>query len=1309
MTGILEANIHLSLTKSLTVLKVSSGIKALLGFDADDFLSEKVSLLSLIHKGDQDIVDKLFTSNIDRALSNTFNIRIRHANKQIRCIKGTYSKTNGTLELLLQDAKSLAREKNGLISTSRSFNAMMENTDDYVYFKDQNHVFTGASQTLTSIASFHITHWKDIVGLTDYDIFSEEDADEHYLLEKQIFSGIPIAQQVKKTLDAAGNRGWIDNRKYPLQDSNGQLNGLFCIARNITQQKKAEESLQLSESRLQTVLAYSKIGFWELQSDQESAFWSDEVYQIFGFEKNIKPGPESLCSVVNESDFPVFIKSVKNAFLNGHEHHVEYRIKRPSDGKERWIDCRGKIITGEGGKPEKISGFIQDITERKTEELNTLKNEEMYRHLFEMSEDPMWMILDNKFVVANQSAAKTLGYDTIEEVVNISPSQVSPKYQPDGCSSNKKALEMISIAFKNNYHRFDWMHVDKNGKKFPVEVSLTRVPFSGREALFCIWRDISIRKTAEEMLQKSEERWHFALEGNGEGVWDWDLTTDHVFFSKQHSAMRGYQENEVSNDLDSWKKCIHPDDIERVYCALDKHFEHKSASYECEYRLLCKNGSYIWILDRGKVIKWSGDQKALRMIGTHMDITPRREAEKKLQLSSSVFTHTYEGIVITDTNKKIIDVNPAFLEITGYNREEIIGQNPRILRSDRQDTQFYQSMWQDINENDYWQGEIWNRKKGGEYYAELLTISVLKNDIGEITNYLGVFTDITQTKLQQEKLDLMAYYDVLTKLPNRALFIDRFNQAIAHSKRSNSQLAICYIDLDKFKPINDKYGHETGDLVLIEVAKRITDCIREEDTVSRQGGDEFALLISNVESQTHCEKTLERIHHVLSQPFLIDSISHDISASSGYTIYPNDTGDIDTLLRHADQAMYKAKQLGRNQYHLFDAKKDQQAKQKQHQLSEIKQALSNNELQLYYQPKVNMATGKVIGAEALIRWLHPKKGLQQPLSFLPLVEATSLEIQIGDWVIEHAFQQLECWQQASLELQLSINIASHHLLSEGFLAKFKQHLIAHPSIDPRYIQLEILETSALGDLQLINNIINTCQNELGVSIALDDFGTGYSSLTHLRHLSAATIKIDQGFVQNMLDDPNDCIIIDGVIGLADSFHRNVIAEGVETVEHGLVLLIMGCEQAQGFAIAKPLPEEKFLQWLINYKPNPRWLNHSSKKQTEKEKKKKLFKLIITRWVDKLVTNINSPLDDIKEWPIMDSQYCHCGVWLNRAKKEALFKPSYLTQLEQKHEEIHTVGNSLLKKYQQADLEAARKGLTDIQKLLDHLVDIINIA
>jgi diguanylate cyclase (GGDEF)-like protein/PAS domain S-box-containing protein len=683
------------------------------------------------------------------------------------------------------------------------------------------------------------------------------------------------------------------------------------------------------------------------------------------------------------------------------------------------------------------------------------------------------------------------------------------------------------------------------------------------------------------------------------------------------------------------------------------------------------------------------------------------KSNAQLRLSARVFSDTHEGITITDDNRKIIDVNPAFCEITGYSREDVIGQNPNMLNSGQQSPEFYDDMWQEINSCGYWHGEIWNRKKNGENYAELLTISVLKNEDEEVVNYVGVFTDITGSKKQQEKLNLMAHYDVLTGLPNRALFTDRFQQAIAHSKRTKSQLAVCFLDLDNFKPINDNYGHEVGDRLLIQVAERIASIIREEDTVSRQGGDEFAILLSDLESYAQCKQTLERIHHVLAQPYLIDDYSHNITASSGITMYPEDEGDIDILLRHADQAMYQAKLAGRHCYQVFNPKHDQQIVQKHHRLSEIEQAITNNEFCLYYQPKINMVSGDVFGAEALIRWIHPEQGLIPPLEFLPVIEGTKLELQIGDWVINQALMQLESWQKQGIKLEVSVNIASHHLQSDAFFSQLDDALKKHPVVEPGCLQLEILESSALGDLNAVSRIIKRCQDSLGVNVSLDDFGTGYSSLTHLRSLSANTIKIDQTFVRDMLDDPSDYAIIDGVIGLADAFDREVIAEGVETTEHGLMLLIMGCEQAQGYGIARPLPANEMAQWLSDYRPNQEWQRCGNKYRTAKENKMKLFRLVSEQWQSHFVSNIKSSPESIEYWPIMGVKHCHSGHWLKRAKQEHLFGEKCLHDLNKVHEAFHCSAHDLLLKYQAGDLDAAREGLSGLQKSFDEISNIMD--
>jgi len=672
------------------------------------------------------------------------------------------------------------------------------------------------------------------------------------------------------------------------------------------------------------------------------------------------------------------------------------------------------------------------------------------------------------------------------------------------------------------------------------------------------------------------------------------------------------------------------------------------------------------------------------------------QQHKELVLSSRVFSDTHEGIVITDGNNKIVDVNPAFTEIVGYSREEVLGKDPGFLSSGKQSPEFYQDMWQRINSQGYWQGELWNRKKCGDSYAELISISVLKNDDGAVSNYVSIFSDITSSKKQQERLSFMAHYDVLTGLPNRALFTDRFHQAIAHSKRTGHQLAVCFLDLDSFKPVNDQYGHEVGDRLLIEVAKRITEILREEDTVSRQGGDEFTLLLNDIESFEQCMQTLDRVHYALAEPFIIDDFPHKITASSGVTLYPADDGDVDTLLRHADQAMYEAKFAGKNRYHLFNPELDRRAVEKRQQIERIDQALVNNEFSLYYQPKVNMVTGDVYGAEALIRWLDPEKGLIPPLDFLPLIEESELDIKVGAWVINQAVQQLEMWIGLGISLELSINISPHHLLSNNFLEQLESALNQHPSVDPCCLQLEILESSALGDLNVINNIIKACQNTLGVNIALDDFGTGYSSLTHLRNLAANTIKIDQSFVRDVLDDPSDYAIIDGIIGLADAFDRDIIAEGVETTNHGLMLILMGCKKVQGYGIAKPMPASNFPQWLENYEPNEEWMLYGAKQLSIQENKVMLFALITSHWKERFIDNIQSDPEDIEHWPIMNSQHCACGTWLAREKSERLVDAECSNQLEQAHERSHIIANTLLLKYQQGEYAAAKEGLNELQ-------------
>ena len=569
------------------------------------------------------------------------------------------------------------------------------------------------------------------------------------------------------------------------------------------------------------------------------------------------------------------------------------------------------------------------------------------------------------------------------------------------------------------------------------------------------------------------------------------------------------------------------------------------------------------------------------------DITLRKLAEARLLLASNVFTHTNEAIMVTDAQGLIIEVNDAFTRITGYLREDAVGQSPRMFRSGRQGPEVFEAMWHNLVKHGHCQGEVWSRRKDGEAYAGLVTVSVIADSDGQPLQYVAIFADITSLRKNQELLEHVAHFDSLTDLPNRLLLSDRLHQAMVLCKRMQQSLAVLYLDLDGFKSINDCYGHDVGDELLVSISGRMKGVLREVDTLARMGGDEFVVVLVNIGSLSDCVQLVERILQACAVPVHLNGQIMQVSASIGVTLYPQDDAETDQLMRHADRAMYEAKQAGKNRYHLFDPAHDAEVKTKGEQLERIAQALELQEFVLYYQPKVNMRTGAVVGAEALIRWQHPEQGLLAPAAFLPLIEGHPLIEAVGMWVIESALHQMTHWQRAGLHLPVSVNISARQLQGEGFTARLALCLAHFPAIDPADLELEILETSALQDMAAVSAVMDAC-HRLGVRFAVDDFGTGYSSLTYLKRLPAETLKIDQSFVRDMLDDEEDLAIVQGVIGLAHAFHREVIAEGVETIPHGRRLLELGCEQAQGYGIARPMPSADVPHWVATWQPPAAW-------------------------------------------------------------------------------------------------------------------------
>ena len=689
------------------------------------------------------------------------------------------------------------------------------------------------------------------------------------------------------------------------------------------------------------------------------------------------------------------------------------------------------------------------------------------------------------------------------------------------------------------------------------------------------------RQRAKQALVVNEERLRMALAAGNHGTYDLNIRTGVAIVSPEYASMLGYSPVGFHETYAAWTARLHPEDREGAVAHLRRYLAGDIAEFRMEFRQRTRSNEWIWVLSKGKLIGWDAAGKPLRMLGTHSDVTARKAAESKQQLAASVFTHAREGVVIIDPQGDIVDVNAMFTLITGYSHDEAVGQNPRkLLNSGRHPKDFFANRQKVLDEKGYWDGEV---------YAATVTISVVRDAAGALQNYVALFTDITLMKEHQSQLEHIAHFDALTSLPNRVLLADRLQQAMLQSQRRNQSLAVAFLDLDGFKAVNDAHGHEVGDQLLIALSRRMKAALREGDTLARIGGDEFVALLVDLEHNRDCEPVLQRLLKAAADPVSMGVAELQVSASVGVTLYPQDGAGADQLLRHADQAMYQAKQAGKNRYHLFDVAHDVAVQTQRADIEHLRRALNRQEFVLHYQPKVNMRTGVVIGAEALIRWQHPERGLLAPGAFLPAMEGHLLSVEVGEWVINAALLQMTAWCALGLDMPVSVNIGALQLQQDGFSTRLSALLAAHPTVSPGSLELEILETSALEDMAHISRIMYACQ-AIGVRFALDDFGTGYSSLTYLKRLPAELLKVDQSFVRDMLTDADDLAIVRGVIGLAAAFRRKVIAEGVETAAHGQMLLSLGCELAQGYGIARPMPAGELPAWVATWQPDPAWMD-----------------------------------------------------------------------------------------------------------------------
>ncbi|MBH9304292.1 EAL domain-containing protein [Pseudomonas aeruginosa] len=683
-------------------------------------------------------------------------------------------------------------------------------------------------------------------------------------------------------------------------------------------------------------------------------------------------------------------------------------------------------------------------------------------------------------------------------------------------------------------------------------------------------RQFRRKAQAYDELHGSEQRLNRALEAVRDGLWDWDLVTDRMFVSPGYAALIGLAPEELGDPIETWKKRLHPEEYATVLEAHRNHLQGLTDNLDHIYRLRHKDGDYRWIHSRGRVLR-DALGKPLHYTGVARDITLQRLKEDHLRQAAAVFDSTREGVLVTDAQAVIVHVNPSFERITGYRSEDVLGKTPAILRSGRQDQAFYQRLWLALREQDVWSGEIWNRRKSGEIYPQWLHIRVVRNDQGQLTHYVGVFSDLSSIKRSENELDFLAHHDSLTGLPNRVLLRERIEQALENGKDRTVAGALLLIDLDHFKHINDSLGHTTGDMLLKEVSKRLQHQLDERCLLSRLGGDEFAILVENDDPEA-VARLSQRILDGFNAPFDIHCQPIYISASLGVSLYPEDASDVDHLMQHADAALFQAKDSGRNAYAFYTRVLTARARAHVQVESALRQALDHDELRVHYQPVHDLASGRIVGVESLVRWQHPERGLVPPGEFVPVAEECGLIAALDNWVLKRACRQMREWQQRGVELEFVAVTVSSRLFNRGGLEERIANALEEAGLEPRYLELEVTESAVMEDFEQSLNLL--CRLRiLGVNLAIDDFGTGYSSLMRLKRLPVHKLKIAQGFVAGLPGAVDDAAIARAIVALAQSMGLRVVAEGIEHQDQALFLREHGCDFGQGYWYGRPQPAE----------------------------------------------------------------------------------------------------------------------------------------
>ncbi len=944
----------------------------------------------------------------------------------------------------------------------------------------------------------------------------------------------------------------------------------LVLVQDVTERRRAEAALRASEAQYRTIVETAQEGIWQIDAEARTTFVNGKMAEMLGYAVDEMIG-RPLADFMDDEARAIAARNLERNQAGIAEIH-EFRFRR-KDGSALWTLLNTQPIRDAHGHYRGSFAMITDITERKHTEQALAASERKWHAIFDQTFQLVGLLDREGTLLEVNETALTFGALTASKVIGRPFWEtVWWEHAP---AQQQRVREAVARAAGGEVVRFETSHARPDGSIRYIDFSVKPVRDDRDRVLWLIaeGRDITDRKRAEAALFQSEANYRALTENANVGILV-NHRGKHVFANERLLRMLGYTAAELR--ATGVRELVHPDEYDQVVQRFQDRLDGKDAPNVYESVFVTKDGRPVPVEVTAARTLWQGEPAGLLFLH---DIRERRRSEEQMRKLSRAIEQTADAVVITDRDGVIEYANPAFERITGFTRAEAIGRKPSVVKSGRQDQAFYQHLWEVILGGAAFSDVFINRRKDGRLYYEEKTITPLKDEAGRITHFVSTGKDVTDRVQTEERLQHMAQHDALTDLPNRVLLLDRLSQALARARWHERNVAVMFIDLDRFKTINDTLGHEAGDRLLQRLGERLGRCVREGDTIARFGGDEFVILLDDIASEHDISAVAQKLLQAFEPPFVVDSQRLYVTASIGVSVFPTDGADPGTLLKHADIAMYRAKERGKNTWQLYSADMSARAFERLSLETSLRHALERNEFRLHYQTQVDAGSGAVVGVEVLLRWQHPELGLVMPADFIPLLEETGLIVPVGEWVLEAACQQLRAWQAAGLKLRMAVNISPRQFHAPGLTAAVER-ILAACGCHPQSLELEITENAILQDVVTTKDTFHALRT-LGVNIAIDDFGTGYSSLSYLRRFPVDTLKVDRAFVRDVPGDADDSAIIAAIIALAQSLKLDVVAEGVETDAQRAFLQVSGCRLMQGYLFSRPSPAAQLTPELLD--------------------------------------------------------------------------------------------------------------------------------